>query len=217
MNQDVLELLIGTTNKGKFHEIGEVLLSLPVKLVTPQEKDITGSPEETGSTYEENARIKSIFYFEAAGGMATLAEDSGIEIDAFPQELGLKTRRWGAGENATDEEWLAHFLEELKKKPEEKRTARFHCTAALTLKNPDTGKTETHIFNGECPGFLHTEPKTAIPHGIPLSACFQPDGFDKVYAALTPEEKNSISHRGRAIHQVRDFLKQRLNLEDTSS
>lgn len=196
----MFKLLIGTTNKGKFHEIGEVLLSLPIKLMTPQELNITTSPEETGTTYEENARIKSHFYFEASGGIPTLAEDSGIEIDAFPDELGLKTRRWGAGKHATDEEWLAYFLEELKKKPTDKRTARFHCTAALTLGG------ETHIFHGECPGILHTEPKTAIPHGIPLSACFQPDGFDKVYAALTPEEKNSISHRGRAIHQVRDFL-----------
>ena len=206
----MLDILIGTTNKGKFHEIGEVLLGLPLQLITPQEKQITESPEETGGTYEENARIKSLFYFEASGGIMTLAEDSGIEIDAFPNELGLKTRRWGAGEHATDDEWLAYFLEELKKKPEEKRAARFHCTAALTLQNGTS--LETHVFHGECPGFLHTEPKTAIPHGIPLSACFQPEGFEKVYAALTPEEKNSISHRGRAIHQVRDFLKQHLQV-----
>ncbi len=208
------ELLIGTTNKGKFHEIGEVLSALPIALIAPQERGIDESPPETGLTYEENARIKSLFYFEKSGSLMTLAEDSGIEIDAFPNELGLKTRRWGAGEDATDEEWLAYFLDELKKKPEDMRTARFHCSAALTLSNEKTGLPETHIFNGVCDGFLHIEPKTAIPHGIPLSACFQPDGFEKVYAALSPAEKNSISHRGRAMHQVRDFLENWLKEED---
>lgn len=201
-----IQLLIGTTNKGKFKEMKEVLGSLPIDFITPHDLGITEMPEETGGTYEENARIKSHFYFEKSGRIATLAEDSGIEIDAFPNELGLKTRRWGAGEHATDEEWLDHFLTELKKKPPEKRTARFHCAAALTMQNRLTGDIETNVFHGVCPGFLHTEPKTEVPHGIPLSACFQPDGFDKVYAALTPEEKNMISHRGRAMHQVRDFL-----------
>ncbi len=206
----MFELLIGTTNKGKFLEIGEVLASLPIKMITPQDLGIIESPDENGGTYKENAKIKSAFYFEKSK-IATLAEDSGIEIDAFPNELGLKTRRWGAGAEASDEEWLDYFLKELKKKPREQHTARFHCTAALTIMNKKTGKTETYTFDGICPGFLHTEPKTAVPHGIPLSACFQPDGFNKVYAALTPEEKNKISHRGRAMHQVADFLKEYLS------
>ena len=195
------QLLIGTTNKGKFKEISEVLNTLPVELLTPQGLKIVGQPEETGGNYEENARIKCQFYYDQSGQMPTLAEDSGIEIDAFPGELGMKTRRWGAGENATDEEWLTHFLTELKKKPPEIRTARFHCTASLMLDN------KMHVFRGISPGILHTEPQTAIPHGIPLSSCFQPEGFDKVYSALTPEEKNQISHRGRAMHQVREFLR----------
>lgn len=202
------KLLIGTTNKGKFREISEVLHALPLELIQPQDLGITEQPEETGSSYEDNARIKSLFYFERSGHIMTLAEDSGIEIDAFPGELGLKTRRWGAGPDATDEEWLAHFLKELKKHPPEKHRAQFICTAALTWKD-DQEKNQTKIFHGTCPGFLLTEPQTDIPHGIPLSACFVPDGFDKVYAALTPEEKNRISHRGRAVHQVRDFLDRR--------
>lgn len=208
----MFELLIGTTNKGKVKEIAEVLDSLPIRLITPEEKGIHENPEEHGTTYEENARIKSLFYFEKSGHTVTLAEDSGIEIDAFPNELGLKTRRWGAGEKANDEEWLAYFLKELRKKPRETHTARFRCTAALTLEHPTTHEPETYIFEGVCSGTLLTEPQTSIPHGIPLSACFQPDGFTKVYAALTPEEKNRTSHRGQAMHKLHAFLKEYLSL-----
>lgn len=198
----IQQLLIGTTNKGKFKEISEVLEKLPIQLLMPQDVGITEQPEETGANYEENAKIKCLFYAQKSG-LPTLAEDSGIEIDAFPGELGLKTRRWGAGENASDEEWLKHFLGELSQKPPEKRTARFHCTAALLI-NPN--EETIHTFVGLCPGKLLLEPQTEVPHGIPLSACFVADGFEKVYNAMTPEEKNKISHRGRAIHQVRDFL-----------
>lgn len=196
------KILIGTTNKGKFKEISEVLDTLSLELIQPQKLGIEGVPEETGSTYEENARIKCLFYYNQSEHLPTLAEDSGIEVDAFPNELGITTRRWGAGPNATDEEWLTHFLAELKKHPKNLHRATFICTAALKLPHDDT----IHIFHGACPGTLLVEPQTDIPHGIPLSACFVPDGFSKVYAALTPEEKNRISHRGRAVHQVRDFL-----------
>lgn len=196
------KLLIGTTNKGKFKEITEVLHTLSLELLQPQDLGIVEQPEETGSTYEENARIKCQFYYNQSGHLMTLAEDSGIEIDAFPGELGITTRRWGAGPTATDEEWLTHFLVELKKHPPELHRATFHCTAALILPGEET----IHFFHGACPGKLLAEPQTDIPHGIPLSACFVPDGFGKVYAALTPKEKNRISHRGRAVHQVRDFL-----------
>ena len=88
------QLLIGTTNKGKFKEISEVLNVLPVELLTPQGLKIVGQPEETGENYEENARIKCQLYYDHSGQMPRLAEDSGIEIDAFPGELGMKTGRW---------------------------------------------------------------------------------------------------------------------------
>lgn len=199
------QLLIGTTNQGKLAEICEVLGHLPIELLSPRDLGITEHPEETGSNYEENARLKCDFYAKKSN-IQTLAEDSGIEIDAFPNELGFKTRRWGAGANVSDEEWLKHFLTELKKHPPELHRATFICTTALNYEDPKTHTTRMDIFTGSCTGKLLTEPQTAIPHGIPLSSCFIPDGFDKVYAALNPSEKNRISHRGRAIHQVRDFL-----------
>lgn len=198
----ISQLLIGTTNPGKFKEISEVLSTLPIELLTPQGLGIQGQPEETGINYEENARIKCQFYYDQSKGLATLAEDSGIEVDAFPGELGLTTRRWGAGPQASDEEWLRHFLAELAKHPQELHRATFVCTAALQL----SGEATPHIFRGTCPGRILLQPQTAIPHGIPLSACFVADGQTKVYNALDPIEKNKISHRGWAIHQVREFF-----------
>ncbi|MEK7544966.1 MAG: non-canonical purine NTP pyrophosphatase [Patescibacteria group bacterium] len=192
-----MKILIGTTNPGKFKEIHEVLGD-EHELVMPQEVGIHEVPEETGGTYEENAIIKANFYHEKSGQMTTIAEDSGIELEAFPGELGYLTRRWGKGENATDEEWLAHFLEIIRKT--ENKNAVFRCTTAVIHKG------KTTIFIGECHGKILSEPQTAIPKGIPISSCFLPNGFEKVYAALTPTEKNTISHRGRAMMQVRDFL-----------
>lgn len=203
-----ISLLIGTTNKGKFGEIREVLGSLPVKLITPIDLGITNSPIESGNDYETNARIKARFYLEKSNkNFAVLAEDSGIEVDAFPGELGHFTRRWGAGENASDTEWLDYFLKKLSEKPPELHTARFICTACLIWEGKE------YVFTGECPGKLLEKPQTTLTHGIPLSACFLPNGYEKVYSALTPQEKNTISHRGRAIHQVRDFIEEKVRIQ----
>lgn len=192
------KILIGTTNKGKFREITEILGSLECKLLMPSDLNITKSPNESGSTYKENAIIKAKFYAKKSKGITVVAEDSGIEIEALPGELGHLTRRWGKGENATDKEWLEHFLEIMKK--QKNRSATFKCTVAVIHKN------KLHIFHGECRGKIILKPEVQPPHGIPISACFIPEGATKAYAALTPKEKNHISHRGRAMHQVKKFL-----------
>lgn len=192
-----MKILIGTTNPGKFKEIHEVLGDAH-ELIMPKDIGINETPQETGTTYKENALIKANFYYEKSGHTTTIAEDSGIELEAFPGELGHLTRRWGKGENATDEEWLTHFLEIMQET--QNKNAVFRCTTAVIHNG------ETTIFVGQCHGKILSQPQTAIPKGIPISSCFLPDGFDKVYAALTPTEKNKISHRGRAMMQVRDFL-----------
>lgn len=192
-----MKILIGTTNPGKFQEIHEVLGDTH-KLLMPKDIGIDEVPQETGKTYKENAIIKANFYSEKSGGMTVIAEDSGIELEAFPGELGYLTRRWGKGENASDEEWLKHFLEIMQKT--ENKNAVFRCTTAIIHKG------ETALFVGQCHGKILPQPQTTIPKGIPISSCFLPDGFDAVYAALTPTEKNRISHRGKAMMQVRDFL-----------
>ena len=98
-----MDLLVGTNNKGKVIEIGEVLADLPISLVTPEALQIIDVPDETGETYAENALQKAQFFYERAA-LPTIADDSGIVVDALKDELGIHTRRWGAGPDATDDD-----------------------------------------------------------------------------------------------------------------
>ncbi|MFA6550690.1 MAG: non-canonical purine NTP pyrophosphatase [Candidatus Gracilibacteria bacterium] len=193
-------LLIGTGNPGKFREIKEILHGLPLKFIMPQDLGIKDSPHESGKTYKENAKIKAKFYFEKSGGVNTLAEDSGIEIHALPNALGHQTRRWGKGEKASDTEWLTHFLKQMEKISESKRTAEFKCTTALIWNK------KTYIFEGSCKGKITHRPEAPILKGLPLSSCFRPDSQKKVYAALSAHAKNKISHRGQAISKAKNLI-----------
>ena len=198
------QLLIGTSNPGKYEEIMEVLGELPYKFVRPHDLGLTGDADENGETYEENALIKARHFFEQCGFL-TLAEDSGIVVDALAGELGVKTRRWGAGGQASDEEWIKHFLMVMRDVPLNKRTARFVCCAAVL-----GVAGEPRFFRGETEGIITADLEAPMRPGIPLSSCFRPIGFDKVYASLSVAEKNTISHRGKAMKAVKGFLEERL-------
>jgi XTP/dITP diphosphohydrolase len=194
------KLVIATSNPGKFNEIMEVMHDVSLLVLSSRELNLDNEVDEDGDTYEENAVKKARHYF-AQTGFLTLAEDSGIQVDALAGELGVKTRRWGAGESASDEEWIAYFLEALKEVPDAKRTARFVCCAALMDE-----KGEVKLFKGVTEGRITHELLAPIYRGLPISSCFVPDGFDKVYAALGIAEKNKVSHRGKAMHAVKDAL-----------
>lgn len=193
-----MKLLIGTSNKGKIIEIGEALHGLDVELLQPPSVGITESPAETGETYIDNARQKAQFYF-GKSKLPTLADDSGIIVEALTNELGVHTRRWGAGPDATDHEWIYFFLDRMRR--EENKRARFICTLCHI---DEQGK--EHMFEGSCDGVITNELEADFLPGLPISACFKPDGYDRVYSALTIEEKNAISHRGKALHQFRDYV-----------
>lgn len=154
-------------------------------------------PEE-GSTFEENALGKARFYSDLAG-LPAVADDSGLFVEALADELGVKTRRWGAGESASDEEWLDYFLQRMES--EENRQAKFVCAAAYV------GVEGEQVFMGETSGELTHIPQVPVKAGIPLSSVFKPLGYDKVYAALSTAEKNELSHRGKAFSQLLNFLK----------
>lgn len=200
-------LLIATKNPGKFQEISEVLRALPLKLISLADHGISEDVEEIGKTHEENAIRKAQFYFEKTG-LPTLAEDSGIYVDAFPGELGVQTRRWEGLHHATDKEWIAYFLEKMAPVPEEKRGAKFVCHAALILDQQNFE--QPRIFSGETHGIITKNLEAPLKEGIPISSCFRPAGFQKVYAALTVVEKNRVSHRGKAIHAVSEFLQRQI-------
>lgn len=180
-------------------EIGEVLTGLPFEFLSLKDRpSIEPLADETGTTFAENALLKAKYY-ATASGLPTLAEDSGILIDALPGELGIKTRRWGAGETATDAEWIDYFLRRMES--ESNRQAQFVCTAAVI----DPSGNE-HLFTGICPGMITRDLDTNYLPGLPLTGCFIPNGYDRVFSKLTLDQKNRCSHRGRAMHQVRTFL-----------
>jgi XTP/dITP diphosphohydrolase len=197
-------LLIATKNPGKFQEICEALRALPIRLVSLADFGIADDVEETGQTHVENAVLKARFFFEKTG-LPTLAEDSGIYVDAFPGELGVQTRRWEGLHHASDKEWIEYFLEKMAPVPEEKRGAKFVCHAALILTSSDSAQPK--IFIGETRGIITKNLEAPLKPGIPISSCFRPEGFSKVYATLSIEEKNRVSHRGKAMHAVAEFLK----------
>jgi len=152
------KLLIATKNPGKFGEITGVLQELPFEFVFLGDLDgFEEDFEETGETFYENALGKAR-HFSDLTGMLTLAEDSGILIDAFPDEFGVKTRRWGLGERANDEEWIAHFMKVMDGVLE--RGAKFVCNAVLIDgENVDA-------FEGETCGVITHELQAPILPGL---------------------------------------------------
>jgi XTP/dITP diphosphohydrolase len=198
------KILIATHNFGKYKELMEVLEDLPFKFVSLNDEKIEEDVEEDGDSFEANAIIKAEF-FSRLTGLPTISDDSGIHVDALEGELGVKTRRWGAGAQASDEEWLAHFLDRMAK--EKNRRAEF--VACIAFAHPHA---ETVTFRGECVGRILDKPQTKIEPGIPLSSVFLPNGKAQVYSAMSKAEKNGISHRGIAIKKCHRYLLDKLNV-----
>lgn len=195
-----MNLLVATKNPGKFNEICVMLGDLPeVQLLSLMDLGIEEEFEEEGETFQENAIGKARFYAELSG-LATVADDSGLLVDALPDELGVKTRRFGAGSEAGDAEWLEFFMNRMK--DVESRKARFVCVAALV--NGD----EEQLFLGEVEGKITETVEAPIKPGIPLSSVFKAEGATAVFAAMSEEEKARYSHRGKAFGALRESLRQ---------
>jgi XTP/dITP diphosphohydrolase len=200
------KILIGTTNPGKISEISAVISDLPIQILSPKDLGITEDVDETGSTYQDNATIKAQFYYQKSQ-LITLGEDSGIVVEALSDQLGVHTRRWGAGPTASDQEWLDYFMKEMQKYPNaSQRKAKFISQMCLIIDD------QIHHFFGETHGTITIEVLAPLYPGLPLSSVFQPTGYTSVYTALGEDEKNKISHRGKAIAQVKFFLKQHYGL-----
>jgi XTP/dITP diphosphohydrolase len=193
-----MQLLLATSNKGKVQEMREALDGLGLDLQDLSRFPAVGQPEETGETFAENAAQKARYY-HAHTGLPSVADDSGIHVEALEDELGIHTRRWGAGPEASDDHWVRFFLGRMRR--ERNRRARFVCAIAYIDAAGDL-----HAFEGACSGVITDELEADYLPGLPISACFRPDGYDRVFSALTIEQKNSTSHRGRALLQLRDFL-----------
>jgi XTP/dITP diphosphohydrolase len=205
-----MRLLLATNNPGKIRKIKQGLAGIPCQIISSEEIGLgLIDIEESGKTLEENARLKARGFFDAvcsAGfkDIAVLSDDGGVEIDALNGEPGVYARRW-AGENATDEEIIAHTLKRMEGVPREKRTARFSVYQVLIF--PD-GHEE--IVRGWTEGWITEEPtKNKIP-GLPYSGILLVRPFNKLLDNLSPEELHS-THRGSALRQIRAIILQNIS------
>jgi XTP/dITP diphosphohydrolase len=198
------KLLLATSNKAKVQEYKSLLSDLPYQLVTTADEKITLVVDETGESLEENARLKATALARESK-LITLADDSGLEVDALGGEPGKLSARY-AGENATDADRIAYLLRRLAGVPREKRTARFRCVIALAT--PE-GKVE--YCQGVCEGMITFEP--AGKHGFGYDPVFYLPELGRTMAELPMNIKNRISHRGRAARQVPQALNKLLRKE----
>jgi len=192
-------LLVATGSAHKLAELQRLFSGLPLSLVTLRDLKITEEAPESGETFEENALQKAHFY-AAASGEWTLADDSGLEVDALNAAPGIYTRRY-AGSNATDQQNYEKLLHELRGTPAALRSARFVCCMALV--DPAPGARAPRTFRGERRGRITEAPRGAS--GFGYDPIFEVDG--RTMAERTPDEKDRLSHRGAAAALVAAALR----------
>lgn len=178
-------------------EYSSLLAGISFQLVSPAQVGINTDVEETGNTFEENATLKANEY-AAMSGLMSLADDSGLEVDALDGEPGVYSARY-AGQDATDADRVNYLLAKIKDVPWEKRTARFRCVIAITL--PDD---KIELCYGTCDGYITYAPKGT--NGFGYDPIFYLPELNKTMAELTLEEKSSVSHRGKAALQAHKLL-----------
>lgn len=190
-------LLVATHNMGKLAELRELLRGVPYELVSLSDVGIELDVEETGSTLEENAELKATTYARLAG-MRTLADDSGLEVDALGGAPGVHSARY-AGPDATDADRIAKMLANLASHPQP-WTARFRCVIAIVA--PD-GEVELH--EGACEGVIISEPRG--DNGFGYDPAFLFPEHNRTMAELSDAEKNAVSHRGIAVRKAVEALR----------
>ncbi len=193
-----LALVIGTKNVGKLFEIKTILGDLSLEVHSLVEFGITGTAEERGDSYSDNAIAKARYY-AAATGLWALADDSGLEVEALGGAPGIFSARY-AGEKASDSERRARLLLELSGRPDSSRNARFVCAVAIA----DPSRGIINVSAGICEGTISELAKG--DGGFGYDPLFVPDGYNATFAELPESVKNRISHRARALVQAREFL-----------
>lgn len=188
-----MRIVLATGNEKKRVELERILAGLDVELVAMTDLGIEAA-EETGDTFTANALLKARAVVEACGEPA-IADDSGLEVDALNGEPGVRSARY-AGEDGDDEANNDKLMMELAGLPDEMRTARFVCVAALVT--PDGHE---WTVRGEMEG--HVTDEARGEHGFGYDPYFVAEGHDRTNAELPPEEKDAISHRGKAFSAMR--------------
>jgi XTP/dITP diphosphohydrolase len=197
MTRKETEILIASGNQGKLKEFEQLLQDLPVRLVSL--KQLTAAPEvvEDGASFLENARKKAQQLADYSK-MITLADDSGLEVDCLQGAPGVLSARF-AGENSSDSRNNQKLLRLLEGVPLEKRTARFKCCLVLAYPGGRQYWTE-----GECEGLIGFEPKGN--YGFGYDPLFYLPELNASMGEISPDQKNSLSHRARALQKMRKIV-----------
>ncbi len=196
------QLLIATNNPGKLAEFERLLAGCGWELVTPAQLILTLPDDEPGETYEANAKIKALNGAQASG-LVSLADDSGLEIDALDGGPGARSARF-LGEEASYEERFVRILGEMAELPSEKRWARFRCVIAVA----EPGSDEVRLCEAEVQGLIAFEPRGGL--GFGYDPIFYLPNQARTMAELPSYMKDVISHRGRAAARARPLLKELL-------
>jgi non-canonical purine NTP pyrophosphatase (RdgB/HAM1 family) len=187
-----MEILIATGNKGKLREYARLLADVPVTLLSPADVGLEGfDVVEDGETFEDNAKIKARAYADASGKI-TLADDSGLCVDALKGAPGVHSARYG-GAGLDDTGRRHKLLADLEHVTDDRRTAHFDCVIALFVPESEL----SIVSYGQCPGSI-TRADSDGNEGFGYDAIFMPDGYSKTFAQLPSDVKNDLSHRGKA-------------------
>lgn len=197
-------IIFATGNAGKMREIREILADLPVQVVSMKEAGIQADIVEDGKTFSENAVIKAKAIMEMTGEVV-LADDSGLEIDYLNKEPGIYSARY-MGEDTSYRVKNANLIARLSGVPDEKRTARFVCAIAAAF--PDG---TVKITEGTIEGRIGYEERGE--NGFGYDPIFYVPEYGCSTAQLSEEEKNKISHRGKALTNMKEILKAALEME----
>ncbi len=198
-----MKIVLASNNPDKVKEVKEILGPLGIEIFSLKDLGIKIEIEEDQPTFEGNARKKARTVFELTG-LPTIADDSGLMVEALDGAPGVYSSRY-AGEEHNYEKNNQKLLQELKNKPEPHR-AKFVCFINYMT------ETEDEIFIGETSGEILKEPRGT--NGFGYDPLFKPDGFDKSYAELPSEIKNKISHRYKALVKFRNYLVEKLKKQN---
>jgi len=196
----ISKIVFASGNPGKIREVADIFADLNISVV-PQKEFAIESPEETGTTFADNALLKAR-HASAQSGLPAMADDSGIVVDALGGRPGVRSARY-AGEAATDEQNVDKLLEELADVADEQRDGGFHCAAVLVIPDSDVAPL---IVEAVWRGKILRERRGE--GGFGYDPVFLDPSSGKTGAQMTREEKNRVSHRGKAFRELERLLLQ---------
>jgi XTP/dITP diphosphohydrolase len=191
------KLLLASQNPGKLAEMQQLCEGLPFEVVGLRERGILEAPEETGTTFVENAILKGRYYASRAG-LLTVADDSGLSVEALGGAPGLYSSRFG-GEGATDRDRNAFLLERLEGVPSQRRGARFTSAVVVVREGEVLFQVEESVE-----GRIAESPRG--PNGFGYDPLFFYPPFGRTFGEVSRAEKDRVSHRGKAFARLREFL-----------